>query len=166
MKITCKAGLAGLWLTCIALMAATVHAIATSVRMDPVAVAAAVPVPRIPPLPDSALLQQAADSLRQRNPFRLDRMPTARPFGTPEPTEAPPVPVVAEVQRPVASVVGIVGGPPWKALIEGLPGQETGALLAAGEEWNGFLVKWIRRDSVMLVTPDTTLILILKQAWR
>jgi hypothetical protein len=158
---------AALWILACALAGATYRAGAMSTRITPAPIATVSPAPGVPAVPDRELLQQHADSLRQRNPFRLERSPTAQPFGAPEAAEAPPGPVEPEApQRPLPSVGGIVGGPPWKALIEGLPGHEAGVLLTVGEEWNGFRVRWVRRDSVMLVTPDTTLILALKQAWR
>jgi hypothetical protein len=158
---------ASLWLLSFALGGAAFRGGAMSLRTDPAPIATVGAGPGVPALPDRELLQQHADSLRQRNPFRLERAPTSQPYGAPEVAEVSPVTIESEVQqRPAPSVGGIVGGPPWKALIEGLPGQEAGVLLAVGEEWNGFRVEWVRRDSVMLVTPDTTLILALKQAWR
>jgi hypothetical protein len=165
MKLTWRAAPVALWLASIALGAATVRAVATSVRMDPVPIATVAAAPGVPSLPDRALLQEQADSLRQRNPFRIERSPTSQPYGAPE-TAAPPQVEVPAQPLPALRVGGIVGGPPWKALIEGIPGRESGLLLAAGEEWNGYRLVWVRGDSVMVITPDTTWILALKKAWR
>jgi hypothetical protein len=165
MKLTRDIAPAVLWVLSFALAGAAMHAAATSVRTDSVPIATIDEAPAVPAVVSPELLQQHADSLRQRNPFRLERAPTSQPYGAPPAVDVPQIQPDAQ-PRPVLRVGGIVGGPPWKALIEGIPGREAGLLLAVGEEWNGFRLVWVRRDSVKVTTPDTPLILGLKQVWR
>jgi hypothetical protein len=53
----------------------------------------------------------------------------------------------------------IVGGPPWQALIDGIPGQPIGAIAEQGKRFNGFLVKLVTADSVVVQGPDTSWVL-------
>jgi hypothetical protein len=95
----------------------------------------AVPVPvvelrdleaAVRPLPpvDTLALAAAAARIRARNPFRLDRKPADvryNPWESSAPVAAP------EPQRavPPLALAGLIG-PPWNALVEGIPGRETG----------------------------------------
>jgi len=79
----------------------------------------------------------------------------------PEPVEIPSHGVNLSL-----SLAGIVGGPPWMALIEGIPGHESGAVLIQGEEINGFRLESIRGDTAVLVGFDSTWVLVPKQVWR
>lgn len=86
-----------------------------------------------------------------RNPFRDDRRAAPRPFGSADaPTEAIPPRV-----RPALKVTGIAG-PPWSAIVEGLPGRENGTVVRPGERVGEMLIARISKDSVRIVGTDTT----------
>jgi hypothetical protein len=114
---------------------------------------------------DVTSLTAAATTLRDRNPFRLQRRPATRRVNPFEVVQAAPPPTPA-TPRPTLSLAGILGGPPWHAVIEGVPGREGGTLLGIGEEANGIRLEQIRRDTVVLAGLDTTWILIPRRAWQ
>jgi hypothetical protein len=136
-------------------------------------------VPRLPAQPanapagaapavvlDTSGVAAATARLRDRNPFRVDRKPASvrfTPWESAPPSSPPPKPAPI---RPPLAVVGIVGGPPWSAVVEGIPGRETGVLLTVGEEANGIHLTEIRGDTVRLAGFDTTWALTPRRPWR
>ena len=126
---------------------------------------AAAPAPAVHA--DAESLQTQAADLRAGNPFRLQRTPTDRLYGTPQGVETSQAANGApEPSLPALTLAGIVGGPPWSAVLESGQSERPGMLLRVGEEWNGIRVEWIRSDSVKLVTADTGWIVALKRPWR
>ena len=64
--------------------------------------------------------------------------------------------------RPVLSLKGIVGGPPWQAIIDGIPGQPPGTVVRSGSSFDRLQVRDVMRDTVIVQLPDTVLVLTLK----
>ena len=114
---------------------------------------------------DTAALAALAGRLRTHNPFRLDHQPAAVRYNPWEPA-VPPAPPPPAAPRPPLALAGLVGGPPWNALIEGIPGVETGVLLQLGDSARGVRFVALRGDTVMLAGFDTTWALTARRAWR
>ncbi len=115
---------------------------------------------------DTSGISAAAARLRDRDPFRIDRKPAPirfTPWESAPPGGTPPRPAPI---RPSLAVAGIVGGPPWIAVVEGIPGREAGVLLTVGEEANGIRLTEIRGDTARLAGFDTTWALIPRRPWR
>ena len=112
---------------------------------------------------DTAGLGHAAGRIRDHDPFRVARRPADvrfSPWGVPNrPEQAPRI-------RPMLALAGIIGGPPWSALVEGIPGRESGVLLNVGEESNGIRLTAVRGDTVLLSGFDTTWTLTPRHSWR
>ena len=53
----------------------------------------------------------------------------------------------------------IAGGPPWQALIEGIPGQSQAVLVQSGTVLDHLSIRAITRDGVIVRGPDTTWVL-------
>lgn len=132
----------------------------------PNALAATPPEPRRIP---AARLEEAARSVNGGNPFRLDRVPApigfAQPsadpmmMGAPPPYEPPPPP------RPQLAVSGIVG-PPWRAVLEGVPGQESGVLVKRGDVFGELRIREVTQTTVTVSAPDTTWRLSVRRPWQ
>jgi len=115
---------------------------------------------------DTVGLASMAATIRDRDPFRSDRKPANARFNPWQAVAAPGViPHPAPVRPPLA-LVGIVGGPPWTALVEGIPGREAGVLLRVGEEAGGVRLVDIRGDQAHLSGFDTTWVLTPRRTWR
>lgn len=111
-------------------------------------------------------LSAAAERIAAHNPFRLDRRPAAVAFtpvleGMPAPPPPPPKP-----PQPALSLAGILGGPPWEALVDGIPGREGSVLVRRGERFAGLMVRSVSRDTVVIAGQDTVWRLTLKKTWH
>jgi hypothetical protein len=61
--------------------------------------------------------------------------------------------------RPTFALKAIVGGPPWSAVIDGIPGQAAGTVIRQGAQFEKLVVRSVTRDSVIIQGPDTTWVL-------
>ena len=104
--------------------------------------------------PDTTGLGAAAAMLRDHDPFRVERKPTKLRFNPWEPAAAA-VPARAP-QRPALGLMGLVGGPPWNALIQGIPGREAGVVLSVGDSVSGVRLDRIHGDTAFVSGLDTT----------
>jgi len=113
---------------------------------------------------DTVALATFVTRLRLRDPFRLDRKPAEVRYNPWEPvTGTTPAPKPA---KPALTLAGLLGGPPWNALVEGIPGREGGVLVQLGDSANGVRFVALRGDTVVLAGFDTTWSLTARRAWR
>lgn len=142
---------------------------------EPTAVAPPGALEAVPPeprrLPREALAA-AGRTVAGGNPFRLDRVPAPIGFrqpgapgfpgmpGEPPPYAPPPPP------RPQLAVSGIVG-PPWQALLEGVPGREGSAVaVKRGDVLGELRIREVTRTTVVVSSPDTTWRLTVRKGWQ
>lgn len=158
----------GLWiLTAAAGLAAGVGWARVAAPLPAEAASVAAP-PRAARTPDSAPLNAAAETIVERDVFRLARRPAAIAFGA-EPEPALDSAMVAEEetpQQPMLRLAGIIGGPPWEAILEGVPSRPSGVLVASGDELDDLRIRRITRDTVVVEGADTTWILTLERRWQ
>lgn len=112
--------------------------------------------------PDSA--STLATIVADADPFRLDRHPSGVPYrviqaGSVLVAAAPPV-------RPTLALVGIVGGPPWAAVLNGIPGRSGPVVLYVGDTLAGLRIRSIKTGSIVVSGMDTVWRLQLQQPWR
>jgi hypothetical protein len=91
------------------------------------------------------------------NPFRLSRQPSVRVV-TASGTVAQQLAQPPRPPRPMLVLKAIVGGPPWQAIVAGLPGQQGETVVSSGARFETLVVQSIMRDLVVIQAPDT--------AWR
>lgn len=113
--------------------------------------------PRIPPPPevsmfDDSLVSAATARVASHDPFRLDRHPTSVAFST-NPQSTPMAPAAPKIQL---ALHGTIGGPPWQAILSGIPGHEGTVVLHAGDTLGGVLVRRVMRDSAVVRVKDST----------
>lgn len=118
-------------------------------------------LPRTSPAPprelDTTGLTDATGLLLRRNPFRIDHQPTLAKFDPWAPvTVGPPPAVPTPVARPVLSLIGLIGGPPWSAIVDGVPNRSGGVVLSQTDSGGAIRLLRVRGDTVTLAGFDTT----------
>lgn len=101
---------------------------------------------------DPTLLRRASDSVIAMDFFRVARHPTQVAFGTP----VAAAPVIAPPARPILTFGGVIGGPPWRAVLSGIPNHDGSVVVAPGDTLGGLRVRTIRHDTVIVRGRDTT----------
>lgn len=109
---------------------------------------------------ERAATASLASDIVARNPFRLDRRPSSVPFGAPPVVAAPPDPT----RRPKIQLTGVFG-PPWQAVLEGIPGREGSVVARVGDAFGTLRIRSIRRDTVVVQGADTTWKLTVRHVW-
>jgi hypothetical protein len=106
------------------------------------------------PRPNDSVLADAEDATVSNDPFRLANAPAAVRFDPAVEGESPSplVPVV----RPTLVLKAIIGGPPWQAVIDGIPGQPPGTIAGPGARFDKLVIRSVTRDTVVVQGPDTT----------
>ena len=101
-----------------------------------------------------SILDDAEDAMITNDPFRLANEPASARY---EPTAegAVAMPALPAI-RPALVLKAIIGGPPWQAVIDGIPGQPSGTVASAGARFDKLVVRSVSRDSVVVQGPDTT----------
>jgi hypothetical protein len=117
-----------------------------------------------PLVPPSAPPVQVLDATVDHDPFRLERhaspiayKPELEGVAPPPPPQRPP--------HPTLTVSGILGGPPWDALLEGVPGHDGSMLVHPGDVIGTLKIRSVSRDTVVVTGDDTTWHLALKRTW-
>lgn len=100
-----------------------------------------------------------------RNPFRLDRSPSPILFRSVAEQAIQQAMPVMQQPRPALTLRAVVG-PPWEALVEGLPGRSGVVVVRAGDKVGDLTIRLIRGDSVVIQGADTTWRLGISRAWQ
>jgi len=95
---------------------------------------------------DADSIAQAVAYVVANDPFRLSRHPATVAY-SPAPVRPP---------RPNLVLRGIVGGPPWGAILEGIPGRDGNVLVRRGDSLGTLVVRAVGRDTVIIKGVDTT----------
>jgi len=109
--------------------------------------------------PDGKQLREAADLIVSNDPFRLTNRPAIVRYDPKAEGAVATMSVAAAPIRPVMTLKAIVGGPPWQAIVDGLPGQPSGTVVRAGNAFDKLVARAVTRDSVVIQGPDTTWVL-------
>jgi hypothetical protein len=149
--------------------AATMLALAAAAgwhRAVPLAPADAAKVLRTP---DPNRVIYGADSLTRmgervvaHDPFRLGRRPSEVAY-KPEPEGLPPP--APGSPRPALRLTGILGGPPWRAVLDGVPGREGSVVVRSGDVLDKLRIGTVKRDTVIITGMDTTWKLTMTRPW-
>lgn len=111
--------------------------------------------------PDS--LAVLVEHITSADPFRLDRRPAAVAYGAPDTIPAHAT-ALASAPRPPLVLVGIVG-PPWHALVDGIPGHDGSTVIRAGQIVAGLRVGTVTATTATITGMDTTWRLTVKRTW-
>ena len=91
----------------------------------------------------------AMHEIVEGNVFRRDRSPAE---AMAQPTPSIPKPVI---QRPHLELRGLMGGPPWEVLLEGMPGHQSSVLMRVGQSIGGIKLTAVNTGAVVLRGADT-----------
>lgn len=108
-------------------------------------------------------LNVLADRIVEGDIFRLTRRPSAVAFGTTGDGSPPPV---STPPKPPLALAGLIGGPPWIGLLEGVPGRDQSVLVHAGDTLGGLRVRMVTRNRVVIAGFDTTWQLSVREPWH
>lgn len=123
----------------------------------------ALAAPAAPPRVMGDSIARAATHAAENDPFRLDQHPSSVAY---DPAlEGMPQPDMVRPPRPTLVLRGIIGGPPWSAIVEGVPGRSGSVLLRRGDTLSGLTIRAVGRDTVILKGSDTTWRLGVQRAW-
>lgn len=108
-----------------------------------------------PVLLDADSLAAQAAMIIENDVFRLTNRPSSVPY-----TLAPPPnverPAAVRPVRPTLALRAVMGGPPWLAVVDGLPGGVgDGVTVRAGDTFDKLLIRSVGRDTVIVQAPDT-----------
>lgn len=111
--------------------------------------------------PRDGAIDAAEDVIVTNDAFRLANAPASVRYEPDDEgaTGAGVVSASAPPIRPNMVLKAIVGGPPWLAVIDGLPGQPANTVVRAGSAYNRLIARVVTRDSVVIQGPDTTWVL-------
>ena len=106
---------------------------------------------------DDDSLGEAAANTAANDPFRLVNRPTGvRYDARTEGSVGAPAQFVPPPVRPPLVLKAIVGGPPWQAVVDGVPGQQPNTIVRTGDAFDKLTVRSVGRDTVVIQAPDTT----------
>lgn len=125
----------------------------------PAVAGAIAPLPSAPAMFDADSLAQYAERATDGNLFREDRSRTPEHIAE-QSTALAPHPTTPV---PPLSLRGIIGGPPWDVVLDGIPGRSAGTVLRDGETVAGFTVAVIARDAVRIKGQDTSWTIFLRR---
>jgi hypothetical protein len=123
------------------------------------------PIEQSAAYPTPHALDSAAKTVTRSDPFRLERRPSSIAYGT-EPAGASAAPPPPKPPKPKLALAGIVGGPPWVALIDGIPGRSGSVLVHARDTLAGLRVRSLGPNGITITGLDTTWKLTLKRPWQ
>jgi hypothetical protein len=112
--------------------------------------------------PTSAALDSAVDDITDRNLFRPERASAEEREGSPAPGS---MAMIVPSSKPHLVLKGVLGGPPWDVVVEGVPGRDGAVVIRVGESVSGITVRAIRRDTAYVRGFDTTWALPLTRTW-
>jgi hypothetical protein len=68
--------------------------------------------------------------------------------------------------RPALVLLGVLGGQPWRAVLDGVPGHTGSMVVAEGDSLAGLTIRAVGSDSVVVAGFDTVWVLGLRRSWR
>ena len=114
------------------------------------------------PVTDASALARLRDRVIAGDPFRLLRRASPVAFALAMPEQGMGMTMPMRPTKPVLVLRGVVGGPPWEAVLDGVPGRERGVVVRAGDvlggtaESSALRVRQVGAGGVVITGMDTT----------
>ncbi len=116
-------------------------------------------------MPAASSLAVVTATIALSDPFRLDHRPSAVAF-------KPGAEVSPVASAPLGRIIakGVVGGPPWQAVLDSVPGRNDNVVARVGDTLRQgpipIVVRSIRADMIILAVGDSTMRLPVTGVWR
>jgi hypothetical protein len=159
-----RAATLGLWVMLLAGLGTTTRLAVTPLAEVTLPEAAPAPARGAAGSAGPVVVESLAAHVVERDAFRVARRPAAVAYD-PQAGSQPEQPALP---RPTLSLLGIVwdGGRDPTALVEGLPGIEGSRVVRRGEHLGDLRIRTIAPNHVIVLGPDTTWILTVREPWR
>lgn len=144
-----------LWSAALAAVVETAAVWRQALRGQTAAAATVWPAPSPDALPAPDSLTVLTTRIVGGDAFRLDRKPAAVSYRAAGDSAIPGPPVAPPTPRPVLTLVGIVGGPPWAALVNGIPAHDGTMLVRVRDTLGGLRIAGVSGDGVTITGLDT-----------
>jgi hypothetical protein len=122
--------------------------------------------PAMPVSPQPSLTADSLSTLANRivsaDAFRIVRRPSPILFGSAADAGAASAP---KPPKPALVLSGIIGGPPWIGVVDGVPGHDQSVLVHPGDSIAGLRIQRVTKTLVLIVGLDTTWRLTVHQPW-
>lgn len=100
------------------------------------------------------MLDSATSQIMAHDPFRIERKPANIAFSVaPNGAQTMPAPAAPLVR---IALQGTIGGPPWRAIISGVPGHEGTVMVSSGDTLGVVVIRRVNKDSVTVRVKDST----------
>jgi hypothetical protein len=123
------------------------------------------PVQPLRSLATSDSLGVLAERTVSGDAFRLERKPALVAYRQRADTQ-PARAAASAPPKPALALAGVVGGPPWAALLDGVPGHDASVVVHQGDSIAGFHIRRIAPNAVVITGLDTTWRLVVKRVWQ
>lgn len=155
---------AALWLLTVLFLAAAVErARGRSTTHEEISAAPGGEVSSSPSRIEPESLNTLADRIVGADVFLLARRPSPVAFGASGEGNSPPA---STPPKPPLALSGVIGGPPWTGLLDGVPGHDQSVLVHAGDTLAKLFVRSVTRNRVVVVGLDTTWQLTVRNPWH
>jgi hypothetical protein len=111
-------------------------------------------------------VRAAATRVAEHDPFRIDHHPATVPYRPDQAGGAEQAPPPTKPPKPHLALSGIIGGPPWSAILDSVPGRDGSVLVRKGDTLGALKVRSVGRDTVIVQGTDTVWRLIVKRPWQ
>ena len=105
---------------------------------------------------DFLVRDDSTDLFGGSDPFRLSKTPSHVRYAAGGNALVQATSLRVREPMPTLKLRAIAGGPPWQALIEGLPGQTRAVLVRSGNTFDRVTIRVVARDSVVVHVEDST----------
>jgi hypothetical protein len=117
-----------------------------------------------PARPNTDSLESAVEDIADNNLFRPERTSAEEPAQAPVAMQMG-MPMPSPSTKPRLVLRGMIGGPAWEAIIEGIPGRDGSVVLRTGQSVGGITLRSVRKDTAYARGFDTSWALPLARSW-
>ena len=144
----------GIWMVSAVLIAATGFRVHSEAHTAGASAVVSSSVHSTAAAPSREEITKAVDEVVDGNIFQRERESSPPEQVVKQLAPEPPRPPAPP--KPQLQLRGVVGGPPWDAVLDGVPGRQAGVVVRLGEHIAGLGIVALKPDTVVVAGFDTT----------